>query len=183
MAADTFIGGVSTLTSEGRAMRIHVEERISHDGSVRIVLHNPYHSSSSESEPMYRPSSFEVGYHFDEPMDIIILHRGKPIYSHTCDFVVDKKLVTCTWDLERSQCHTQQMHIEVRNPTPRSMSMNERLHLLQSFVDVSAANRDCAAVSELLGLSLSDAEQDYITNGGCDRRVCNYKTVEETTFV
>ena len=142
-------------------MRIHVEERISHDGSVRIV--------------MDRPSSFEeghfevqVGYHFDE--DITILHRCKPIYSHTCDFVVDKKLVLVQWKEQM------QMHIEIRNPTPRSMSMYERLHLLQSFVDVSAANRDCAAVSELLGLSLSDAEQDYITNGGCDRSGCHNKT-------
>ena len=91
-------------TPAGAAMRINVEEHLSLD-AVRIVMFRP---------PSLPIRSFEVGIMPQSPQEIAIRYRGKLIYSHTCNFVVDARLVLVEWKIQGMQ-----MHINVRNPTQR----------------------------------------------------------------
>ena len=84
-------------------MRINVEEHLSLD-AVRIVMFRP---------PSLPIRSFEVGIMPQSPQEIAIRYRGKLIYSHTCNFVVDARLVLVEWKIQGMQ-----MHVNVRNPTP-----------------------------------------------------------------
>ena len=72
---------------------------------------------------MFRPPnlpmrSFEVGLMPHSPREIAIRHCGKLIYSHTCNFIVDARLVLVEWKSSSWKIQGMQMHATAINPNP-----------------------------------------------------------------